>query len=188
MKEDAWYVEQARQGDTGAFGQLVHQHQNRLFNTILHVTGNREEAEDVVQDAFFQAYTKLDSFRGNSSFFTWLYRIAFNLAVTRQRRKKVEAAARKQREAAAGDLSDADESPPERALREERASQLHAAINALSEEHRAILVLRELEECSYEQIAEILEMPVGTVRSRLHRSRLQLREKLHEMLRENPMD
>jgi len=182
VKDDARLIDETLAGDRMAFGELVRRYQVRLFNTLLHVVGTREEAEDVSQEAFVQAFVKLDSFRGHSAFYTWLYRIAFNVSVSRRRRKRSEISMDLHRERTGEEPEDAGEAPDEQLLREEQVRQVRAAIEALNEEHRAILVLREMEGCDYETIAEILDMPIGTVRSRLHRARLQLREQLKEML------
>lgn len=188
VNDDARLIEEARQGDTTAFGRLVQKYQGRLYNTMLHVSGSREEAEDVVQEAFIQAFTKLDSFRAQSAFYTWLYRIGFNAAISRRRRKRHEVSVEQAREMTGEEPVDDGEAPTERLLREEQIGQVHTALDALSEEHRAILVLREIEGCCYETISEILNLPVGTVRSRLHRARLQLRDQLNDLLQENPTD
>lgn len=181
LPSDEELIQKVLRGEAQAFGGLVLRHQVRLFNSILHHSGSREEAEDVLQEAFFQAYGKLGSFRGQSAFFTWLYRIAFNLAITRQRRRRAAHQAEQRheenREEPAGDV-DPSEAPDERLAREERAVRLHGALARLEEDFRAILVLRDIDGRSYEEIAEILELPPGTVRSRLHRARLQLREQL----------
>jgi RNA polymerase sigma-70 factor (ECF subfamily) len=186
VNDDARLIEKSLAGDTEAFGQLVCKYQDRLFNTVLHVAGSREEAEDVAQEAFVQAYLKLSSFHGHSAFYTWLYRIAFNVAVSRRRRKKHELSLDSSREEAGHEPSDDLEPPGEDLLRRERAQLVHAALASLSEEHRTILVLREMEGFEYEQISDILDLPTGTVRSRLHRARLQLREQLKAVLEDSP--
>jgi RNA polymerase sigma-70 factor (ECF subfamily) len=185
VRDDAQLIDEALRGDAESFGELVRKYQDRLFNTVLHVAGRREEAEDVVQEAFVQAFLKLDSFHRESAFYTWLYRIAFNIAISRRRRRKGETSIDQQREAAGVEPLDDAEAPEERLLREERAEQLSGALKRLSDEHRAILVLREMEGCCYETIAEILDLPVGTVRSRLHRARLQLRDELKGVVLES---
>ncbi len=178
MREDAQLIDEALRGDAESFGELVRKYQDRLFNTVVHVAGRREEAEDVVQEAFVQAFLKLSSFQRTAAFYTWLYRIAFNIAISRRRRRKVEVSVEQHREASGVEPMDDGEAPDERMLREERAELVSGALQRLSDEHRAILVLREMEGCCYETIAEILDLPVGTVRSRLHRARLQLRDEL----------
>jgi RNA polymerase sigma-70 factor (ECF subfamily) len=164
---------------------LVEKYQDRLFNTVFHMVGNREEAEDVVQEAFVQAFVKLESFQRASAFYTWLYRIAFNVAISRKRRKRPEVSVEQTREATGQEPADSGEAPDGRLQREESVEQVHAALDRLSEEHRAILVLREMEGFCYERIADVLDLPVGTVRSRLHRARLQMREHLKDVLQGN---
>lgn len=186
MNEDAQWINETLAGNSAAFGLVVQKYQDRLYNTLVHVTGSAQEAEEVAQDAFVQAYLKLNSFQGRSSLFTWIYRIAFNLWVTQRRRRRPSVSVEENRELTGGEPTTADEAPLERLEREERARQIHGAIAELSEDHRTILVLREMEDCDYETIAEILDLPVGTVRSRLHRARLHLKHRLKNVLQENP--
>ena len=185
VKDDAQLIDEALSGGSAAFGQLVTKYQDRLYNTIAHVVGCKDEAYDVVQDAFVQAFLKLDSFHGASAFYTWLYRIAFNVAVTRKRRSKPMASIEQAREATGEDPAGVGTSPSEHLEQQERAVQVHAALGTLSEEYRSVLVLREMDGCPYETIAEMLGLPVGTVRSRLHRARMQLREQLKGVLQED---
>jgi RNA polymerase sigma-70 factor (ECF subfamily) len=182
VNDDGQLIDQTLAGQSASFGQLVQKYQDRLYNTVVHVVGNAEDAKDVVQEAFVQAFLKLDTFQRASAFYTWLYRIAFNVAVTHRRRRH---AARWGEQAHLNDgrePADNGEAPVARLEREERCRQVREAIGQLSEEHRVVLVLREMDGCCYETIAEILDLPVGTVRSRLHRARLQLREQLKEVL------
>jgi RNA polymerase sigma-70 factor, ECF subfamily len=174
-------------GHSEAFGQLVEKYQDRLFNSVFHVIGNREDARDVVQEAFVQAFLKLEAFRGASAFYTWLYRIAFNTAATCRRHWHAVRAA-EMAGAARERPGDDGQGPLERMEQSERCRQVRAAIARLGDEHRGVLVLREIEGCSYEQIAEILEVPIGTVRSRLSRAREQLREELRGVLIAEPSE
>ena len=165
------------EGDREAFGQLVRKYQDRLFNGMVQILRSEPEAEDVVQEAFVLALTKLESFQGKSQFYTWLYRIAYNLSITRLRRKKPTVSMEIGEDASLefeGDLP----APGEQMMREEQAKQLMQALDRMSAEHRSILVLREMENMDYSEIADVLDLPVGTVRSRLHRARIQLRELL----------
>ncbi len=184
LNDDAQLIDRALAGQSEAFGQLVIKYQDRLYNALLHVVGSAEEARDVAQDAFVQALLKLDSFQRSAAFYTWLYRIAFNVAVSRHRKRKPTASLDHRRDAAGQEPAGRDGGPSERIERQERVQQVQAALAALSEEHRAVLVLREIDGCCYETIAEMLEMPVGTVRSRLHRARMELREHLKHVLQE----
>ena len=149
---------------------------------LLHICGSLDDAEDVAQEAFVQSYLKIHTFVGDSAFYTWLYRIAINTAISRRRRKRQETSVDTSRDAFGQEILDDTEPADERLLREERAVQVRQALTRLSDEHRAILVLREIEGCDYDQIAQILNLPVGTVRSRLHRARLQLKEQLDTVL------
>jgi RNA polymerase sigma-70 factor (ECF subfamily) len=141
--------------------------------------GSPEEARDVVQEAFVQAFVKLETFRGSSAFYTWLYRIAFNVSVSRKRRQRPVLSLERTRDLSGEEPLDMA-SPAERMERGERAVQVRRAMAALSEEHRTILVLREIEGFDYDQIADVLDVAVGTVRSRLHRARLELKSILEK--------
>lgn len=176
--DESQLIDQSLAGDSCAFGELVRTHQDRLFNAMLHLVGDHGEAEDVVQEAFVQAYVKLATFQRQSAFYTWLYRIAFNHAISRQRRKKTHYSMEHQRAAHGLEPADHDALPTDRLERQERIDQLYVALGQLTPDHRAILILREIEGCDYEAIAEILDINIGTVRSRLHRARMQLRDKL----------
>lgn len=180
--EEDQLIQQALAGRSEAYGQLVERYQDRLFSAMLHVVGSPDEAEDVVQDSFVQAYVKLNTFQGNSRFFTWLYRIAFNNALSRRRRRRSDMSIEQSRETSGGEPEDRHEAPDEPMLRDERIAMVKAAMQRLSEEHRSILVLREMQDMAYEDIAEILNINIGTVRSRLSRARNQLHEALKEMM------
>jgi RNA polymerase sigma-70 factor, ECF subfamily len=168
-------------GRTSAFGELVRRYQDRLYNAVLRVVDHGEDAADVVQDAFLNAYQSLNSFKGDSEFFTWLYRIAFNAAISLRRKRKVVASFDAGDERAGTEPADPSEfiRPGVALERSEEDAQLLAALNRLSPEHRAVLVLKDLEGQKYEDIAQVLDVPIGTVRSRLHRARMELRDLLH---------
>ena len=189
VNEDAQHAEAeliqgALEGDSSAFEQLVFRHQNHLYNAMVYVIGCRVEAEDVCQDAFVQAYVKLESYRGSCPFYSWLYRIAFNTAMTRLRKKRPELSLDAKAEATGDEPTNESEDVGENLFREERSQQIHTALQTLNEDFRSVLVLRDMEGESYEDIAQILDMPIGTVRSRIHRARSMMREKLKPMLRE----
>ncbi len=178
MKAEADLIREALEGHSSSYGELVERFQDRLHSAMLQIVGSHDEAEDVVQESFVQAYLKLDTFQGNSQFFTWLYRIAFNNALSRGRRKRHQISLEQHRDLTGSDPEDRIEAPDEPLLRSERISQVRAALEMLSEEHRAILILREMQDTSYEEIAVILSINIGTVRSRLSRARLQLKQQL----------
>lgn len=181
VDEDQLLIERALAGDRSAFGQLAIRYQDRLYASMLGVTGSAEEAEDVVQDALVRAFLKLDSFQQNSQFFTWLYRIAFNVALSRHRRRRSRISIDYSRDTTGMEPVDDGELPDEPLLRSERVDLVRRALAQLTEQHRAILVLREMEDCSYEAIAEILDISIGTVRSRISRARGQLKLALEAM-------
>ena len=181
--EESQLIDRALDGDRSAFARLVETHQDRLFASMLQVTGSADEAEEVVQDAFIRAFIKLDTFQRNAQFFTWLYRIAFNSALTRRRREKVRVSLDQYRETSGVEVVDSADGVDEPMLREERVAMVRLALQKLTEEHRKILVLREMEGHAYEVIAEILEISIGTVRSRLSRARRQLKIALEAMQR-----
>jgi RNA polymerase sigma-70 factor (ECF subfamily) len=183
VNDDSRLIDEALAGNSASFGELVRRYQDRLYNTMFHIVHCSEEAQDVVQEAFVQAFVKLETFQRSSAFYTWLYRIAFNTAVSRKRRQRPTVSVEQSRQATGEEPIDGRAAPHERLEQEERVAQVRAALAAVSEEHRAILVLREMEGCDYETIAQMLDLPVGTVRSRLHRARAQLRDQLQEMLR-----
>ncbi|MFW6169420.1 MAG: RNA polymerase sigma factor [Planctomycetota bacterium] len=180
MTNEHQLIDQALDGDPAAFGELMRRHQDRLFTSIVHVVGQREEAEDIVQDAFLQALTKLGSFRRDSSFYTWLYRIALNLTANRHRRNCREVSMDPPSSGSQADPADPNELPAQHVLRNERGEQIQTALQGLSEEFRTVLVLREIDGLDYQSIARVLEVSVGTVRSRLHRARAIMRERLRQ--------
>jgi RNA polymerase sigma-70 factor (ECF subfamily) len=183
-RDDQRLIQLTLDGQQEAFGHLIRKYQDRLYNGMVHILRDQSEAEDVVQDAFILAMTRLDSFKGNSQFFTWLYRIAYNVAITRLRRKKPTVSIQGSENTLRLTLPDEGPTPDARMSRQESVSQLMLAMERLSEEHRSILVLREMEELEYEAISEILDLPVGTVRSRLHRARSQLKQMLELIMGE----
>jgi RNA polymerase sigma-70 factor (ECF subfamily) len=124
----------------------------------------------------------LRSFQGSSAFYTWLYRIAFNVAATRRRRKRPVVSVERNRENLGMEPIDEHPTPAEAMEIAERVRQVRRGLAKISQEHRVVLVLREIEGCRYETIAEILDLPIGTIRSRLHRARLELREELKRII------
>lgn len=167
-------------GKASAFGDLVRRYQDRLYNAVFRVVENAEDTADVVQEAFINAYQSLNSFKGDSEFFTWLYRIAFNAAISLKRKRKAVVRLDWDDDDKSNEPVDSAEyTRPGLAMeRAEEDAKLMAALSRLSPEHRAVLVLKDLEDQRYEDIADILDVPIGTVRSRLHRARLELRDLL----------
>ncbi len=168
----------AQQGDAPAYGLLVRRYQNRLCSSLSYVCGSFSDAQDATQEAFIRAYTKLSTYSGASGFYTWLYRIAMNAAISEMRKRKSRSLCEQSHSPREGLGREQTDSPDERLLRAERVELVRKALNSLGDEYRAILVLREIENCEYGEISTILQIPLGTVRSRLHRARLELRSRL----------
>jgi RNA polymerase sigma-70 factor (ECF subfamily) len=174
---DAELIQSTLRGDTRAFDELVRRYQDRLIHSLTILLGSRDDALDVAQQAFVQAWKKLSLFRGESGFYSWLYRIARNTAVSRLRTNTLDARSLEQlqqnSEFEPGDQN--RHSLPEHSLEQaEMASQVQSALLKVPEEFRQPLVLKELDGFSYEQISEILDIPLGTVRSRIFRGRQEL--------------
>lgn len=178
--DDHRLIADCLRGNPAAFAVLMRRYEDRLFNTVFRLLGNAQDAEDVVQETFLNAYQSLHTFKGESQVFTWLYRIAYNTAISHKRKHKGTLSIDAGRNGEAGGIDPLDPSEhnqPGNALqRSEEELRIQRALNQLSPEHKIVLVLKEMEGQKYETIAEILEVPVGTVRSRLHRARLELRE------------
>jgi RNA polymerase sigma-70 factor (ECF subfamily) len=175
-------------GDVAAFTLLVRRYEERVYNLAYRMTGNPSDAADVAQEAFMAAFEGLGRFRGDAAFYTWLYRIAVNKALMHRRTRDM----RPEFAASADDASPLDaagdpaDGPEDRALSNERSAAVQDAIARLPEDYRAIIVLRDIEGFEYEEIADILTIALGTVKSRLHRGRLLLREALGPFLRVTP--
>ncbi len=177
--DDLSLIAECRAGRSDAFGLLVQRYQDRLYPTALRLTGRSEDALDLLQETFLRGYRKLSGFHGESSFYTWVYRIMVNLALTERRRRRPRLH-RPQIGAAAPDAADPseDSSPDRRLERSESEDLVHRALDRLAADHRVVVVMKEFDGLRYDQIAEALGVPVGTVRSRLHRARVELRELL----------
>ena len=177
-------VAQAREHDTRAFGELVRRYQAKIFRLAQHITQNREDAEDVLQETFLKAYEHLDQFKGDSKFYTWIVRIAVNQALMKLRRRKTDKSVSLDDTIDTGEdtivreIAAWDEDPEQRFSREELGEILESAIDGLDPIYRSVFVLRDIEELSTEETAEALGLSVPAVKSRLLRARLQLREKL----------
>jgi len=186
-EDDKSLIDACRAGNTEAFGVLVTRYQDRLYPTIFRLTGCADEARDLLQDAFLRAFEKLDRFQGESSFYTWIYRIAVNLALSgRRRRRPVLRLNRDSGSAPIEPAYDAAESDPSAPLqRAERDRMIQDALNALATDHRAVVVMKEFDGLQYEEIAVMLQIPIGTVRSRLHRARCELRDRLRSLVDED---
>ena len=178
MLDDRQLVAQAQGGDPEAFSQLVERHQTMVYRLALGKTGSPQDAEEVTQTAFLKAWQGLRTFQGKAAFSTWLYRLTANAAVDLLRRRREPALSLDDPDLPP--IPDQAPSPEELSMAAERRRLLWQAIDQLPESHRLPLVLRELEGLSYREIARALDLEEGTVKSRLARGRLMLRQQLLE--------
>jgi len=173
-------VARSKAGDVGAFTVLVKRYEDRVYNLAYRMVGSADDASDIAQEAFLAAFEGLARFRGESAFYTWLYRVVVNKALGHRRERSAR------REFTGGneefgpiDVAAAPGDPPDAVLEaREREAAIQAAIRALPDDYRTVVVLKDVEGFEYEEIAEIAGIALGTVKSRLHRARLLLREAL----------
>ncbi|MBL7105995.1 MAG: sigma-70 family RNA polymerase sigma factor [Phycisphaerae bacterium] len=191
--DDEVLVQRAQRGESSAMEVLITRYQNRIYNVILKICGNREDAADLSQEAFVKAMQNLDSFQLRSSFYTWLFRIAVNLTINYCKRnvrlgyRSLDSGGDESDLEATGRLkdilADSQSIDPAKALEsKELRGLIIKAIMKLDEDQRAVVVLRDIEAMSYSQIAETLEVGLGTVKSRISRGRNNVREFLEAML------
>jgi len=187
--DDSALIERCRAGDIAAFEPLVEKYRQRVWRLAYNVLRDREEAWDVAQEAFIKAYQALPSFRGQSAFYTWLYRITMNVAADRARSRAAQGRAfgtervpEEDWERVITDPNPGEASPADAASRREERRKIMQALDRLSEDHRQIIMLGDLEGLSYREIADTLEIPMGTVMSRLHNARKRLRDVLGPLL------
>jgi RNA polymerase sigma-70 factor (ECF subfamily) len=176
-RPDDLLLRRARDGDTAAFGELVERHQSRIYAVCLRILADPEEARDAAQDTFITAFRKLAQFRGDAAFTTWLHRIAVNACYDELRRAKRRPMLH---EAATDDDRAPEPGPPSPDHADEIAGTLDVtrALAAIPDDFRVALVLADVEDLPYEEIARVLEVPVGTVKSRVHRGRIALTKEL----------
>lgn len=186
LAEERTWVAAALDGDNKAFGKLVERYQKKVYGLAFGILRNREDAWDVAQDAFVKAYKNLATYEGNAAFYTWLYRITYNLSldVLRSKGRRVTEELTEQTQEAAGDDLPRPEHPSETAERRELAEVVKSAMSKLTEKHRAIIVLREIEGLSYEEMAEVLQISKGTVMSRLFHARRNLAALIEPYIKE----
>jgi RNA polymerase sigma-70 factor, ECF subfamily len=181
---DVALVDSARGGDVRAFETLVNKYDRQIFRIAQHITQNREDAQDVVQDAFLKAYEKLDQFQGNSKFYTWLVRIAVNESLMRLRKRRtgkmvsIDDDIETEEGSVPRDLADWSPNPEQNYGQAELAEILRKTIQGLPHGFRIVFVLRDVDGLSTEETAETLGLSIPAVKSRLLRARLQLRERL----------
>ncbi|HEY5914017.1 MAG TPA: sigma-70 family RNA polymerase sigma factor [Verrucomicrobiae bacterium] len=187
--DEAVLVRQARHGDLGAYDELVRRYQERIYATVYHMTANHEDANDLAQEAFIKAFQALRSFKGGSSFYTWVYRIAVNKTINFLKQRKNRA------QMSLDDIDFnaehdpdlvaliSDKTPRREATLGELQEKLNAAMQRLSEPHRLVVTLHDVQGLSHEEIAEIMDCNIGTVRSRLFYARQQLQAYLSDYLK-----
>jgi len=187
--EEQDLVKRARRGDLGAYDQLVQRYQQRIYATIYHMTANHEDANDLAQEAFIKAFQALKSFKGGSSFYTWVYRIAVNKTINFLKQRKNRS------QMSLNDLDFnvehdpdlvalvSDKTPRREATLTELQEKLNEGMQRLSEPHRLVVTLHDVQGLSHEEIAKIMECNIGTVRSRLFYARQQLQAYLSDYLK-----
>src|SRR3984957_14246745 len=182
-------VRRAREGDLTAYDELVKRYQERIYATIYHMTANHEDANDLAPDAFIKAFSALKSFKGGSSFYTWLYRIAVNKTINflKQRKNKYHISLNDIDMNAENDPDlvalTSEKTPFREAGLTELQKKLNEALQKLSEPHRMVVVLHDVQGQSHDEIAEIMDCNIGTVRSRLYYARQQMQAELADYLK-----
>ena len=192
--DDAALVAQTQAGNLDAFTELVGRHDRKILRLARHITGNEEDAEDVLQESFLNAYSHIGTFAGNSKFYTWLVRITVNQALMKLRKRKtgkevsLDEPVQGETDDLVREIAVWDETPERTYSQEEMRRILDEAIESLEPIYRTVFVLRDVEELSTEETAESLSISVPAVKSRLLRARLQLREKLTKYFRRGKGD
>ncbi len=189
LLEEASLVRSVQAGDVQAYGQLIVRYQDRVFNTVWRICRDPEDARDLTQEAFLKALRAIDRFQGQSAFYTWLFRIAVNLALSHRKKAKLRLVASLNEDrddsgtgrpmSAAERIADYRTPAPARAAElAETRERVVAALDAIDEQHRAVIILRDIEGFDYQRIADVLEVKVGTIKSRVHRARAALQLEL----------
>jgi len=187
--EEQALVDRARNGDAAAFTELVERYERKIYRLAKHITQHDEDAEDVLQESFMKAYSNLDSFQGQSKFYTWLVRIAVNEALMKLRKRKSDRTVsmdephETEEDTVTREIAVWEDDPEKKYSREELREILARAVDSLKPGFRTVFVLRDIEELSTEETAEALGISVPAVKSRLLRARLQLRERLTRLFR-----
>ena len=184
-RTDAYLVKRSQEGDVSSFELLVIRYQKRIFNVVFRVVRDRDAVEDLAQETFLNAFKSIRSFKGGSSFYTWLYRIAANVSINYlAKRNKASFADEEllETEEVSKRVSGGELSPERGVQNQETAKAIREAVNLLPSDIRQAVILREFDGLSYEEIAEVMDCPIGTVRSRIFRGREMLKEKLKDYL------
>ncbi|NMA95647.1 MAG: sigma-70 family RNA polymerase sigma factor [Clostridiales bacterium] len=180
MKDETRLISKAKKGDIPAFEMLISTHEKMVYNYCYRMAGNLHDAQDLTQEVFLKAYRSLGSFKGRSQFSTWIYRIAYNTCIDNHRSKKPEdfEMSSMDDEESHMQFSSKDDRPEDRLLTKERQEIIQECINQLRPEYRSAIILRDIQGHSYEEIAKILDIPLGTVKSHISRGRTDLRKSL----------
>jgi RNA polymerase sigma-70 factor, ECF subfamily len=186
FQNDNILIEKAQQGDRNALNELVRKYQERAYQFAFRLTRNTDEASDVVSDAFVRVNNAIKNFKGNSAFSTWLYRIVTNCYLDQRKKERnkqtvsLDSSLQQDDEDVTREIEDKGRTPDELVERNYREALLHKALNQIPEFQKAMIIMFHAEQLSYEEIAEALDLPLGTVKSRLNRARISLREILAE--------
>lgn len=182
--ENEELIGRAKNGDMSAFEQLILAHEKIVYNVALRTLNNIEDAKDISQEVFIKAFRSIEKFDGRSSFSTWIYRITMNTCIDEVRRRKGKSTVSFEEEMDAEEGSwkqqyaDPGDTPEEKALRVEEQGEILTALNQISEEHKTVIILRDVQGLSYDEIAEITGLTLGTVKSRISRARIQLKQEI----------
>lgn len=184
--DEAALIKRCCEGESAAFEVLVRRYQDRIYSVTMGLLGSHADAEEITQEAFLKAFEKLGTFRRDSGFYTWLFRIAANEALTHRRRKKrisfFSIFSAKDDDPPA-DLPNKNQPQPDRPMiADENAAAVQKALAKLDMDFRAVVVMRDMEDMNYNEIAQVLDIPVGTVKSRISRARLMLRDLLKDIV------
>ena len=186
MSGESQLLEKAKNGSLPAFEELVLLYEKKVYNYCFRMTNSREDAEDLTQEVFIKVYKSLGSFKGNSQFSTWLYRIAHNICIDKYRKQKAVliplSGQNEDGEERPLDLKSGEPTPEEQLLACERQALVQSCINSLKPGYRSVIILRDLQHHTYEEIADILRVPLGTVKSHISRARAALRDALDSVL------
>lgn len=187
-RSDRELIRECRKGNKDAFRELVERYQRKILSVAVGMLHNHDDALEVTQEAFVKAYGNLDRFKGDSSFYTWLYRIVVNLAIDRRRRDRRQGTVAIEDRPGGGEDLEAElpeqrlNDPYQRTESHQLGERLRAAIDELTPDQKAVILLREIEGLSYDEISHVMQCPKGTVMSRLHYARKALQDKLKDYL------
>ena len=181
--KDNYYIQKIKKGDVGAYACLVDRHKKMAFNIAMQIIGNREDAEEITQDAFLKAYQALDSYKGESKFSTWLYRIIYNASISKMRKKKLDQVSIDEDYNASVNVK-STQSALQALTNEEQKLYINKALNIMSGDEKTIIHLFYLEENSIDEVCKITGLSVANVKVKLHRSRKKLYDILEQLLQE----